>query len=171
MKYPRNLLAVFSFVLSAAAIMTACSTPSPLQPSSQNPVAQTQQGIDVGLQIYDANHPTEEVGKQKSMVVTVMSPDLSKPLKSPLTVHGKVSGLFFYEGVFPVVVQDADGNELARAQAHADGDWMTEEDVPFTAELTFKVPKNPAGKLIFEKDNPSGLPENDQSQSFAVTLE
>ncbi len=170
MKSPRHFLVKFSVVLFAGVILSGCGTP-PLQPSSQNPVAQTEQGIEVGLKIYGDTQSTQESPVKKDINVTVMTPDLAKPLKSPLTIHGKVSGLYFSEGVFPVVIQDSKGNEIARTLAHADGEWMTAEDVPFTAELTFKVPANPSVKLLFEKDNPSGLPENDQSKAFAVTLE
>ncbi len=44
--------------------------------------------------------------------------------------------------------------------AQALGEWMTEDFVPFSASLRFAVPSTPKGKLVLEKDNPSGLPEN-----------
>jgi hypothetical protein len=56
-------------------------------------------------------------------------------------------------------------------QAHADNEWMTENVVPFTVQLAFKAAANSNATLIFSKDNPSGLPANDYSQSFAVTLQ
>lgn len=138
-------------------------------PGSQNQVARTQQGIEVGLKIYDSSQ-TSEIPPVNGSGVTVMSPDLTQPLKSPVTIHGKVGGAFFSEGVFPVVLLDAKGNEIARSLAHADGEWMTEAAVPFTVELAFDVSGTEA-QLVFRNDNPSGLPENDRSQSFAVTLQ
>jgi hypothetical protein len=39
-------------------------------------------------------------------------------------------------------------------------EWMTEEFVPFEAVVEFDDPAVEKGILVFEKDNPSGLPEN-----------
>jgi hypothetical protein len=49
---------------------------------------------------------------------------------------------------------------------------MTEQLVPFKAELTFKAPvdENRRGSLILKKDNPSGLPENDDAIEIPVTF-
>ena len=165
--------ALLLMITACTSVLTACSFPPSQGPSgAQNPVAQTQQGIDVGISIYDPNASTEQQSSgQGSMVVVVMSPDLSKPLKSPLTISGKVSGLFFSEGVFPVVLRDSRGQEIARTLARADGEWMTEDDVSFTAELSFQSASGSAATLVFEKDNSSGLPENDLSRSFDVTLQ
>lgn len=159
-------------IFGCVAVLTACNfSPSQGPSGTQNPVAQTQQGIDVGISIYDPNASTEQQSSgQGSMTVVVMSPDLSKPLKSPVTLRGKVSGLFFSEGVFPVVLRDSRGQEIARTLAHADGEWMTEDDVSFTAELSFTSVSGLAANLVFEKDNSSGLPENDLSRTFDVTL-
>jgi hypothetical protein len=55
--------------------------------------------------------------------------------------------------------------------AQAQGDWMTEDFVPFKADI--KVPDTFGGNatLILTKDNPSGLPEHDASISFPITIE
>jgi spore germination protein GerM len=45
--------------------------------------------------------------------------------------------------------------------AQAQGDWMTTNFVPFSSTLTFSTPTTPTGILVLQKDNPSGLPEND----------
>ena len=108
---------------------------------------------------------------QQPLQAMIISPDISKPIKSPVTIHGKVSGLYFFEGTFPVVLMDSKGKELANTVAHADGDWMTSDQVAFTVQLKFKVPAKTVASLVFKKDNPSGLPENDFTQSFAVNLE
>ncbi len=169
---PRFLVHLALALVGSSVLLFACSTP----PSgSQNPVAQTEQGIQVGLSIYGQSQQTQAVTQQLTMAqrnynLMVMTPDLSLALKSPVTIHGSVSGLFFSEGVFPVILQDAQGNEIVRAQAHADNDWMTTDSVPFTVALNFKSPVTPKASLIFQKDNPSGLQENDFSQSFAVSL-
>jgi hypothetical protein len=48
--------------------------------------------------------------------------------------------------------------------AQAQGDWMTEDFVPFTATLTFPAqPAGSLGKIVLKRDNPSGEPQNDAS--------
>ncbi|MES3004784.1 MAG: Gmad2 immunoglobulin-like domain-containing protein [Patescibacteria group bacterium] len=85
-------------------------------------------------------------------------------------VMGKARA-FYFEGSFPVEVLDKDGNRLFIGPAQAQGDWMVDAFVPF--EITVKVPDTYIGPatLIMHKDNPSGLPENDASMSFPITIE
>ncbi|MGM0653357.1 MAG: flagellar basal-body MS-ring/collar protein FliF, partial [Bacillota bacterium] len=66
------------------------------------------------------------------------------------------------EGLTPegVSIVDADGNELGAHYATAEGDWMTEDFVPFSSELSFETPTTETGELILERANPSGLEEN-----------
>lgn len=175
MKFPQALnVFLVLIILSGVFLLVGCSsTPSTVGFGSSNPIPQRQEGIKVGLSIYDPNRPTQQAQLQNKELagVTVISPDLSKPLKSPVTVHGKVSGVFFSEGVFPIVLQDSKGVEIARTLAHADDEWMTEDVVPFTAVLTFTSAEKGPVHLVFMKDNSSGLPENDLSKSFVVTFE
>lgn len=98
--------------------------------------------------------------------VTIESPDLSKPLQSPVTIKGKIDGSFFFEGTFPVALQ-TEGKILAETTAQADDEW-TKDVVPFHVTLTFEKPKTSTGTLILLNDNPSGLPENDKVREFPV---
>ena len=77
----------------------------------------------------------------------------------PMEIRGQARGAWYFEASFPVRLLDGNGKELAVKPAQADGDWMTEEFVPFTETLTFETPTTPTGTLILQKDNPSGLPE------------
>lgn len=88
-------------------------------------------------------------------------------VSSPLTITGEARGWYF-EASFPVHLFDGNGNELASAPAQAQGDWMTEDFVPFKVTLTFTTPSTPTGTLVFEKDNPSGLPQNAANISIPV---
>lgn len=85
-------------------------------------------------------------------------------------VIGKARGYWFFEGSFPIELW-AEGKTIAVGIAQAEGEWMTTEFVPFKAEI--KVPIDYIGPaiLILHKDNPSGLPENDASISFPITVE
>ena len=94
------------------------------------------------------------------------------------SVIGKARGYWFFEASFPIEVLDKDGKSLAIGIAQAQPDpvtgeinWMTENFVPFKADI--KVPTVYIGPatLVLKKDNPSGLPENDASISIPVNFE
>ncbi len=87
------------------------------------------------------------------------------------SVVGQARGTWFFEASFPVELLDKDGNVLASGIAQAQGEWMTTEFVPFKVDL--KAPESYIGPatLVLKKDNPSGLPENDASISFPITVE
>jgi hypothetical protein len=87
------------------------------------------------------------------------------------TVTGKARGTWYFEASFPVVLIDPSGNVIATGIAQAEGDWMTENFVPFKA--TIQAPSTFIGPatLVLKKDNPSGLPEHDASISFPITVE
>ena len=76
----------------------------------------------------------------------------------------------FFEGVFPVVVTGTSGNVLLRTQAEAQDDWMTQEFVPFEAVLTVPVLQRTSVLVVLQKDNPSGLPENDAQVILPLVL-
>jgi len=66
---------------------------------------------------------------------------------------------------------DSVPQEHVIAPAQAQGEWMTENFVPFKVELA--VPKTYIGHatLVLHKDNPSGLPEHKASVSFPIIVE
>jgi len=86
-------------------------------------------------------------------------------------VTGQARGYWFFEASFPVEVLDKDGKSLVVAIAQAQSEWMTENFVPFEANI--KVPATYIGPatLVLHKDNPSGLPEHEASISFPITIE
>ncbi len=115
-------------------------------------------------------------GKQTSPVtktselITVSSPVPNQLISSPLKITGQDRGNWFFEASAPVELIDANGNKIAQGNITTKGDWMTTEFVPFTATLTFTKPTTTSGKLIFRKDNPSGLPENDDQIEIPITF-
>jgi hypothetical protein len=89
-------------------------------------------------------------------------------ISSPLSINGQAIGSWFFEGSFPVVLYDANGKEIVSEVAMAKSNWMTEDLVPFELTLNFTVPETKEGTLVFKKDNPSGLPENDEEISIPI---
>ena len=58
-------------------------------------------------------------------------------------------------------VEDGNGDNVVEHFAQAQGEWMTEGFVPFTADLSPSVAIPPGeATLIIEKANASGLPEH-----------
>ena len=115
------------------------------------------------------------VDTDKSNLIVLDSPKPAAVVTSPLKLSGKARGSWFFEASFPVSLTNWDGLIIAEGVAVADGDWMTDEFVPFTTELTFINPYQAGdpdfmqrGSLILRKDNPSGLPENDDALEQAV---
>jgi len=90
-------------------------------------------------------------------------------IDSPFVIKGRAVGNWFFEASFTIVLVDWDGKIISEAVAEADGDWMTADYVEFTAKLNFKKPEyGNNGTLIFRKDNPSGLPQHDDSLEIPV---
>ncbi len=117
----------------------------------------------------DTTTPTggSEIKLQKSSDVTLVSPSENSIIKSPVTISGTAKGTWFFEGSLPVSILDSKGTILAQGAAKADGEWMTEEPVSFSTQLTFTT-TDTKGSIVIKKDNPSGEPEHDASATFAV---
>ncbi len=105
-------------------------------------------------------------------VVEVHSPTIGSVVQSPLVVTGRAAGWYF-EASFPIELRDANNVLLAQGYAEAQGDWMTSDFVPFVSvPLTFAPQQTGSlGTLILRKDNPSGLPEHDQSLSVPIIFQ
>jgi hypothetical protein len=104
----------------------------------------------------------------KADLIRVDAPLPGALVRSPLLVSGVARGRWYFEANFPVTLLDANGRELAQGYAQAEGEWMTEEFVPFTGELRFAPPSSPEGALRFEKANPSGLSEHADEVTIPV---
>jgi hypothetical protein len=92
--------------------------------------------------------------------ITVSTPSADAVVTSPLRIEGMARGPWYFEASFPVRLLDANGAEIAVHHAEAQGEWMTEEFVPFVADLEFSEPVTDTGTLVLQNDNPSGMPEH-----------
>jgi hypothetical protein len=94
-------------------------------------------------------------------------------VRSPLTITGKARGNWFFEASFPIKLVTKDNFLIANGVAQAQGEWMKTDFVPFKATLTFVTPdlNDMSGSLVFEKDNPSGLPANDDRMILPVRFD
>ncbi|MFH2136829.1 MAG: Gmad2 immunoglobulin-like domain-containing protein [Patescibacteria group bacterium] len=110
---------------------------------------------------------TEYIGNEleKTDLIKIDSPRPNAIVTSPLEISGQARGTWYFEASFPVKLLDANGNEIPLSPPYimTTEEWMTEDFVPFKATLEFEAPTTDTGTLVLEKDNPSGLPENDDS--------
>lgn len=103
--------------------------------------------------------------------VQLLKPAPNSTVSSPFEIAGKAPGSWFFEGQILGEIKNAKNESLAIFPLQADGEWMTENLVSFTGSVSFQTIK--AGDtitLIIRNDNPSGLPENDKSQSFTLKV-
>ena len=155
MKQASSLIPIVIGVVAAFAVVTYLKNqqeaPNPEPTATASPTATS-----------TSSSPLNEQGVQ------VASPLPNALIESPLTVTGTATGDWFFEGQFPLCILDGSNTEIACGQAHAQGEWMTTDSIPFTATFTFATPTTDTGKLVLKKDNPSGLPANDKSVSLPI---
>lgn len=102
-------------------------------------------------------------------MIEVTAPTLNASVTSPLAVTGRARGPWYFEASFPIELQKNDGTVIVTTTGKAQGDWMTENWVPFTTTLSFPAqPTGSVGKIVLKRDNPSGEPQNDMSLVIPV---
>ena len=114
------------------------------------------------------NTQSQTLGTSTDDLIHVTVPLADVLVQSPLVVKGEARGSWYFEASFPVKVFDSNGKLLGQVAAQAQGDWMTTDFVPFQATLSFDAPTTEAGTVVFQRDNPSGIPANDRSVTIPV---
>lgn len=118
--------------------------------------------------LYFYHGKVQEQFEDKTNLIRVLSPLPYDLIESPLILEGEARGDWYFEGDFPVVLLDKNGNQLAAIPVQAQDDWMVEDFVPFYGEMTFDRPQTDEGVLILQKDNPSDLSEYDDELRIPV---
>ncbi len=104
-------------------------------------------------------------------LLLVTEPPTDQPLSIPQTISGQAHGSWYFEGEFGYQLQDQNGNVLSESFLLAQEDWMQDDLVAFSGEITSALPpETTKGKIIFQNANPSGLPENSKSFEYTVTF-
>lgn len=121
----------------------------------------------------DGRSFTEDIGDEleKIDLIRVDNPRPNQAIQSPILIKGEARGYWFFEASFPIKLINENGEVIIQHYAQAEDDWMTEDFVPFEAELNFEVANTRKGTLILEKSNPSDLPENYNELRIPVILE
>ena len=105
------------------------------------------------------NDITEQINSLSDKIV-IHNPEPGSYIKSPLVIEGEARGQWFFEGDFPVILTDWNGEIIAEYFATAQSEWMTEDFVSFASTLEFSSPYQEGleasrrGWLILQRDNP-----------------
>lgn len=123
-------------------------------------------------QIANAPHTIDTTGIPTSNEnISVLSPTPKATITSPVKITGSALGTYYFEASFPIDILDENGDTVGQGHAEAQGDWMTEESVPFIATVTFTSPgRGKSGTIRLKNDNPSGEPERDLYFDLPITF-
>lgn len=116
---------------------------------------------------------TEELNTalNKENLIRVENISAGDKISSPVEIKGEARGYWYFEASFPVELINSSGEIIAQGIATAEEEWMTENFVPFSLNLEFlSQEENSLGKLIFRKDNPSGLVEYDDFLEIDISF-
>ncbi len=83
---------------------------------------------------------------------------------------GEARGTWYFEATFPVSVEDSAGRVMLETYVQAQGEWMTENFVPFRATVTVPAGAGMDAVLVIKNDNPSGLPENAKEVRIPISI-
>ena len=137
------MLRTSRFLAAAAALaLTACSPPPAEAPTTSTEVAATG-------------------------AVVISAPASGARVTTPLVVEGTAPGDWFFEAQFPVKLVAADGTVLAEAPARSSSETVTEQPVPYRAELVFVVTQETQATLVLEEDMPA---DNANPRQFTIPV-
>ena len=102
--------------------------------------------------------------------VIVSTPKSGAVVSRTFSIAGTAPSGWFFEAVFPIMVRDDNDNAIGRTQGRAQSDWTAPGPIRFTAQVTLETAYKGPATLVLMRDNPSGLPENDDSVEIPITI-
>lgn len=154
---PKLSVAIFFIALIIVVSFILATSPA------RAPLAPDENRGDV---VVDTNRPAS-----KDDLIVLESPLPDGKVTSPLVIKGKARGGWFFEATFPITLVNWDGLIIAEGYATADGEWMTNDYVPFTSTITFTKPDTQVsdrGWIILHKSNASGEPRFDNALEVQI---
>lgn len=102
--------------------------------------------------------------------VIITAPLAGERVAKTFPVRGQARGSWMFEASFPMEVRDPSGEIVGHGFSMTTEDWMTTEFVSYEGKIEVADYSGPA-TLVLKKDNPSGLPEHDDSVSIPIVIE
>lgn len=115
--------------------------------------------------------PVATLTQPLSARVVVTSPKANSTVGNTFVVSGAAPGPWYFEASFPIKIVDKENNFIGQGIAQAQGEWMTTDQVTFTATITLNGTYSGPATVVLLRDNPSGMPENDDSVSVPVVIQ
>lgn len=141
-------IVILFVVVILGAVLIAWPTPSPFPSPSPS--------------------PSPQPFVSENVVVTNPLPNETVP--QTFRVEGQARGNWFFEASFPLQVRDPENNPVGFGIAMTSDDWMTTDFVSFEGKVVVENYSGPV-RLVLLKDNPSGLPEFDDSVEFDIVVQ
>jgi len=113
---------------------------------------------------------TAQTFSSKDDLIKVTNIYNNQKISSPIRIEGQARGNWYFEASFPIRIVNENNQVIGSGLAEAQGEWMTENYVPYLAVISFYPGTSTKGEIIFQKDNPSGLPENDNELRVPVNF-
>ncbi|MFD2518002.1 Gmad2 immunoglobulin-like domain-containing protein [Salinimicrobium flavum] len=121
------------------------------------------------LESFNFFDPQKEQRKLNDLI-KVDQPASGSKVTTPFKLTGEARGMWYFEGEFPYVLVNENYDKLAEGSVRATEEWMTEDFVPFEAEISFEPGKSQNGYLILRRSNASGRPEHDRVYRVPVVF-
>ena len=103
--------------------------------------------------------------------VMITSPQSGSTIGHSFTISGEAPGPWYFEASFPIKVITPQGDTIGTSHAEAQSDWMTSGQVPFVAVVDVILSYSGPAIIALLRDNPSGLPENDDSIEMPIVVQ
>lgn len=153
-------IAVILFLVIVVLVLALILIPTPAHaPSSQGQASTT------------ASTSSDPSPKPLHELVHVISPLPGQTVSHSLAVTGEAPGNWYFEATFPIRVTTPAGDVIGSGQCKAQSDWMTTSQVPFTATITLQSSYTGPATIVLMRDNPSGLPQNDDSLEIPISIQ
>ena len=112
-----------------------------------------------------------EITSEKGVIIKLDNIKEGDTVEVGFEVKGSVTGSWFTEGVFPVRITEKETNSVIITNtARADGEWETEDYVPFSFVIDAEIEEDGIYILRFDKANPSGVSDSYDYASLTVNL-
>jgi len=154
---------LFLIIVAGVVVLVMVPMPAPKTSTMANPATTTTTAT--GTETASSSLPSNTM----SDTIVVTSPGGNATVQSPLILSGTARGSWYFEATAPAKLVNAANVVIAQGPITAQGDWMTNDFVPFSGSLTFlPQPAGSTGTLVLMNDNPSGDPANQKELDIPV---
>lgn len=158
----KKFIVVFAVVL----LLSGCGA---VQAEKKDPIKSVSNGDEKVIVQAETQKSIKAVSTGLSDMIIVTEPVSGDSASCPLHVSGGARGYWYFEATFPYDLVDGSGNLITTGSTSANGEWMTEDFVPFAFDIFYTTAEQ-SGTLILKRSNPSGLPQNDMQLEIPIQL-